>query len=393
MPPIEHLEPTRVISIDDDRWQEINALSDGAASLCYQCGVCSAICPWSEVRGEAVSIRSLIRRAQLGLDDGLDDLWLCTSCGRCHELCPRGVDVAGVIRGLRLLAWEKRQSPAGLPSILWSLYWNNNPWSQPPSHRSSWAQKLDLPIFDPTSHEILLYVGCTASYDRRIQRVTRSLVRLLNAAGVAFGYLGEDEPCCGESALQMGYQPFFQELAGKATTKFRDAGVSHLVTVSPHCYSVFVDDYPDLTDVTVQHYTQFLAELVTQGRLQLNQQPSQIVTFHDPCYLARHHQDCGSPRKALMAIPGLDLVEMAHSGLDTLCCGGGGGRIFLESDPGERFADRRIREAQEVEADVIVTACPFCIVCLEDSLKAMKITQIKILDIAEITASAITLPI
>jgi Fe-S oxidoreductase len=378
-----------VIIIDDDRWEKLVELTHGAATTCFQCGVCTAVCPWGLVREETVSVRSLMRLAQLGLLDESSDVWLCTTCGHCEANCPRGVHIGEVILGLRYLLWESRQTPSGLPSLLWSVFWNNNPWAQPPSQRSQWAKDLDLPLFDPDQHEILLYIGCTTSYDRRSQQVGQALVHLLKAAGVPFGFLGDDEPCCGEAALSVGHKPYFQEVARETAKVFTNRGVSQLVTVSPHCYDVFKNHYPQVEGIAVDsimptHYTDYLAQLVEDGRLPLERSVHLKVTFHDPCFLARHNDETVGPRRVLGAIPGLELTEMEHAGSETLCCGGGGGRMWLETVPGERFADIRVQEALATGASVLSTACPFCIACLEDSLKAQKISNLVVMDVAEL---------
>ncbi len=379
------------IIVDDELWEELIALTDGAASACFQCGACTAICPWGLVKAETVSVRTLMRQAQLGLSNANDSLWLCTSCAQCEAYCPRGVPIIEVIRGLRYLAWQRRHTPRGLPSVLWSVYWNNNPWSQPPSQRTLWAKNLDLPTYDAAQHEILLYVGCTASYDQRVQRVARSVVRLLNAAGVQFGVLGDDEPCCGEAVLNVGHKPYFQEIAQQTAQVFRERGVTRLVTISPHCYDVFKNHYPQLNEsLTPIHYTQYLATLVEDSRLPLIRTVALKVTYHDPCYLSRHNGEVEAPRRVLQAIPGVELVEMKHAGSETLCCGGGGGRIWLETAAGERFSDIRVKEALATDASVLASACPFCIVCLEDSVKSQKIQTLAVMDIAEIAAQALT---
>lgn len=380
------------VVIDDERWLELAELTGGAAGICYQCGVCTAVCPWGEVRQEIVSIRALMRQAQLGLLDGSEELWLCTTCAQCEAYCPRGVDIPEVIRALRYLAWGQRQTPKGLPSLLWSIHWNNNPWTQPPSLRSAWAGDLDIPIYDPEQHEITLYVGCTASYDRRAQQVARSLVHLFQAAEISFGFLGEEEPCCGEAALSVGHKAYFQEIAAGAIGRFREKGVRHLVTVSPHCYDVFRNHYPaDMgrQGILAHHYTQYLAFLLREERLRLDCPVMRLVTFHDPCYLSRHNEETDAPREILEAVPGLKLEEMAHAGIDALCCGGGGGRMWLETEPGQRFADIRVEEALAAGAEVIATACPFCVACLEDSIKAMGIQDLVVMDVAELAALAL----
>jgi len=380
------------ILIDDSLWERLFEVTDGAAALCYQCGVCTASCPWGEVRQEHLSVRKLMRQAQLGLVAGDGSLWLCTTCAQCQAYCPRGVDIAEVFRGLRSIAWEQRSVEGGLPSLLWSMYWNDNPWSQPPSQRSGWAKGLDLVEFDPELHEVLLYVGCTSSYDRRAQKVARALASVFSKENISFGYLGNNEPCCGEAALSVGHKAYFSEIARSTADVLHSKGVQRLVTISPHCYDVFQRVYPQVLGeplFEVQHYTQYLDQLATEGRINFENPIDHQVTFQDPCYLGRYHNEYEAPRRLLSAIPGVELVEMEAHGVDGLCCGGGGGRMWLETEAGERFSDLRAEQAIQTGADILATACPFCLVCLEDSLKAKKTSGLKALDVAEIVAMAI----
>jgi Fe-S oxidoreductase len=301
------------------------------------------------------------------------------------------VRITDVFRGLRAAAWERRAIPAGLPTLLWSVHWNGNPWSQPPSQRSAWAKGLDVPRFDPAQHEALLYVGCTSSYDRRAQQIARSLIRVLNAAGVRFGTLGDEEPCCGEAALSVGHRPYFEEIAQQTAAVFRVKGVQQVVTISPHCYDVFQNHYPR-PDAGFRplHYTQYLASLIEEGRLAFDRALDARIAFHDPCYLARHNGEVEAPRRVLASIPEIETVEMASTGTDTLCCGGGGGRMWMETPSGERFSDLRVGEAVATGASVLATACPFCVACLEDSVKAQRIPGLVVRDIAEIAAMALS---
>ena len=377
--------------IDDNTWEELIELTNGAAAVCFQCGVCTASCPWGLVKEETLSVRSYMRAAQLGLQKNSNgNLWLCTTCAQCEAYCPRGVDIADVFRGLRSLAWKNNQPHEGLPSLLWSVYWNNNPWEQPPSQRTNWAKNLDLPTFDPEEHEILYYVGCTASYDTRAQKVAHAVVKLLNAAGVSFGTLGEDEPCSGEEVLSVGHKHYFREMADNATNTFQDGGVTRIVTTDPHSYDAFQNHYGDA--IQPLHYTQYIAQLLEQDRLKFQSPISNLqsrVTFHDPCYLSRHNDEIKAPRKVLNAIPGVELVEMPNNAQDTLCCGGGGGRMWLETDPRERFSDLRVEEALSTGAQILATSCPYCIACLEDSVKAQGIKDLLVMDVAEIAALAL----
>jgi len=389
---VKELTVEDAVLINDEQWDKLNKLTDGAAALCFQCGVCTATCPWGIVKNEYLSVRTFMRQAQLGLEDGDGKLWLCTTCNQCEAYCPRGVDIADVFRGLRAIAWESRRVEKGLPSMLWSEYWNNNPWSQPPSQRSDWAKNLDIPIFDPDRHEVLFYVGCTSSYDRRAQQIATSLVSVLQSAGVPFGYLGTEEPCCGEAVLSVGHKHYFDEIANKTAEVFLERGVAKYVTISPHCYDVFKNHYPDVLEsngILPYHYTQYLAELVDEGRLEFPATQDVKVTFQDPCYLGRHNDEYEAPRQLLAAIPGVELIEMENHGVDGLCCGGGGGRMWLETDPGERFSDLRIQEAARTGANILATACPFCVVCLEDSTKAAKMKGLQVMDVAEVAALAL----
>ncbi|MEJ2710703.1 MAG: (Fe-S)-binding protein [Anaerolineales bacterium] len=384
------MEQLEKVLIADERWERLLELTGGAAAICYQCGACTAVCPWGLIRQEPLSVRLLVRKAQLGIADPDGQLWLCTHCAQCEAHCPRGVNVRQVIDGLRQLTWEQNQAHSGLPTMLWSLYWNNNPWSQPPSQRSLWAEGLHLPRFDPAQHEILLYAGCTASYDRRAQKVARAVVKILQAAGVAVGYLAEDEPCCGEPARSVGHMPFFLELAERAANIFERNGVATLVTISPHCYDVFRNHYPRRKpNFHPLHYTQYLAKLVAEGRLQFSEQVDQRITYQDPCYLGRDNGEYQAARHTLGAIPGVELVEMEPSAEESLCCGGGGGRMWLETEAGQRFGDLRVQQANQSGATILATACPFCLACLEDSVKASRMAEMHVMDIAELALRAL----
>lgn len=375
--------------IDDDSWEELLSVTAGAAAVCFQCGVCSSVCPWGIVNQNLISVRSFIHSAQLGFHPQNNDLWYCTTCGQCEQYCPRGVKITEIYRGLRYLAWKKNQPYRGLNPVLWSIFWNNNPWQQPPSQRSKWSSDLKLAEFNPQKHEILYYVGCTTSYDARSQKIAQSLVRIFRAAGVSFGILGEHEPCSGEEILSIGHKPFFLEIAQKTTDYLKSKGVTHLVTTDPHSFDAFTNHYPSHDLPVVQHYTLFLAQLIEDGRLTINssQKARQLkITYHDPCYLSRHNAVIETPRKLLASIPGSELAEMKNVGNDTICCGGGGGRMWIDTAAGERFSDLRVKEAVETGADILVTACPYCISFLEDSIKSQSIKNLAVMDIAEILA-------
>lgn len=373
--------------LDNRVWEEITAATNGKAAPCFSCGVCTAVCPWGLVQNEPVNVRRLMRLAQLGVEEWGDAIWRCTTCGLCEQRCPRGVPVSEVILALRGWAWQKGRPPKGLPTLLWSLHWDGNPWGQPPSRRQAWAKGLDLEPFS-AQDEILLYTGCTAAYDLRSRKIARSLAELLRCAGVRFGIL-PDEPCCGESVRTAGQAAYLKELMEANSRRFREAGVRTLVTISPHCLDMFRTYYPHLDNFRPLHYTEYLLELVDNGRLRFSRPVAGNVTYHDPCYLGRRHGIYEAPRRLLGAIPGLSLREMAWSREEAICCGGGGGRMWLETESGQRFADLRVQEALQLEAAWLATSCPFCVLCLEDSAKVLGVRGLEVVDVAELALRAI----
>jgi Fe-S oxidoreductase len=377
----------RTITLDRDSWQELLVLTHGEATPCFQCGVCTAVCPWGNFHPGGFNIRDILRAAQLGESEKLEQLWLCTACSQCAASCPRGVDISEVIRSLRYLLWKNREHLDLLPGVLWSCYWNNNPLGQPPSSRMDWAADLGLESFDPAVHSFLLYVGCTCSYDRRSQAVAKAFVEILRAASVSFGVLGLEEPCCGESVFRLGHTPYFKEMATKAIETFKDNKVQRIIALSPHCYDVFINEYPALGgEFQVSHASQVLADLLEQGKLKLLDSSCTKVTYHDPCLLGRANGEYEAPRSVLRAVPGLELTPIDPDASQGLCCGGGGGRMYLETPPAERFGDLRVDQARATGADILATACPLCISCLEDSMKVVPGRPMLVKDIIEIIA-------
>jgi len=376
-----------VITLDDSLWERVMAATDGAVAPCYQCGVCTAACPWGLLQKEPVNVRSLMRRAQLGIQqDG--EMWWCTTCRACEEQCPRGVPIADVMLALRRLAWQDRSVPEGVSPVMWALHWDGNPWRRPPSQRAVWARGVNINRFQ-RSDEILFYVGCTASYDNRSQRVARALAGIFGTVGVSFGTLGDEEPCCGDAAYALGQHDYMKQIVKRNAERFAEEGVQRVVTVSPHCQDMFLNQYPPIEGFQPLHYTQYLAQLIQEGRLGFEAEFKVKATFHDPCYLGRRNGIYDPPRDVLAAIPGLELVEMPQSRADALCCGGGGGRMWIETKVGERFSDLRVREALDTGAEVLVTACPHCIACLEDSLKQTD-SPMRVMDVAEVVVGALS---
>jgi Fe-S oxidoreductase len=239
--------------------------------------------------------------------------------------------------------------------------------------------------------EVLYFPGCYLSYDPRLKKVARATARILNQAGVDYGILGTKENCCGESIRKTGDEGLFKRLARENIKNFIASGVKKILVSSPHCYHTFKNEYPEfMVNFEVVHISQYLLTLIDAGRLELTRAYAKKITYHDPCYLGRHNGIYDEPRTALSKIPGLELAEMPESHKNSLCCGGGGGRIWMETVRGERFSDLRVEQALGVGAEVLVTACPYCITHFEDSRLALEDSEsLVVKDITEIIQEAI----
>jgi len=336
---------------------------------CYQCGLCDAVCPWNRVRN--FSMRKLIRQATFGLTEvENEEIWRCTTCGRCPQRCPRGVGILEVGMASRKLATEFDVFPAHVKPIRGvsqSLASEGNPFNEDQKNRANWTEGLSVKTFED-GMDILYFPCCYLSYDPRLKKVAKATVDILNKAGVDFGILGTQEKCCGESIRKTGNEDLFRQLAKDNIKTFIEHGVKKILVSSPHCYHAFKNDYAEFrVNFEVVHISQFINELVNEGRLDLNKKFLKKVTYHDPCYLGRHNSIYDEPREILKKVPGLELTEMPDSKVDSLCCGGGGGRIWMETPKGERFCDLRLEQMSEIGAEVLVTSCPYCITNFEDS--------------------------
>ena len=359
--------------------------------LCYQCGVCSATCPWNLVR--SFIVRRVMHQAQLGLVDfEAEEMWLCATCGACVQRCPRGVEIIDIMRALRRVISEvgTAKVPDSLRIAIKNISGVGNPLGEPPETRADWAKDLGVKAYTEGT-ELLYFPCCIPAYDPRLQRVAQATVNILKKADVDFGILGTKESCCGESVRKAGQESLFQSLTQSNISAFAEAGVSKIVTTSPHCYNTFKHEYPEFGgDFEVIHFSQYLAQLIKEGRLKFTKNLDRKVTYHDPCYLGRHNGIYDEPREVLEGIPGVELVEMLDSGENSLCCGGGGGRIWMETKKGERFSDLRIEQALEVGASILAVSCPYCLLNFEDSvLTGDKGDIIEIKDIAELVQEAI----
>ena len=352
---------------------------------CYQCGLCDVVCPWNRVRD--FSMRKIIRQATFGLTEiDQEEIWRCTSCKTCVDRCPRGVDqiTAGV--ALRKLAAEYDVYPgnvAPISKVVASLTSEGNSLGGDREQRAEWAKGLAVKPY-AEGMELLYFTGCYLSYDPRMRKVAAATAALLNRAGVAFGILGSKESCCGESIRKTGNEELFKRLAKDNIKAFIDQGVKKVLVSSPHCYHSFKNEYPEfMVNFEVVFISQYLGELVKAGRLKLTKEYPRKVTYHDPCYLGRHNGLYDEPRELLNLVPGLELREMADSREKSLCCGGGAGRIWMETPKEDRFSDLRLGQAVQSGAEVLATSCPYCITNFTDS--SLNLAEGEAMEVKDIT--------
>jgi len=294
---------------------------------------------------------------------------------------------------LRRILIPDGKVPPGLPTVqavMASAATVGNPWKQEPENRTKWTKDLGVKEFKEGT-DILYFPCCTAAFDPRVQTVAQATSKILNSLGVDYGILGTKENCCAESIRKMGNEILFKRLARENIKTFIDSGVKKILVSSPHCYHTFKNEYPEfMVNFEVIHTTQYLFNLISEGKLKFTKEYRKKVAYHDPCYLGRHNGIYDEPRNVLKSVPGLELVEMADSRAESICCGGGGGRMWMETPKGERFSDIRVEQAIEAGAEVLAVACPYCMVMFKDSvISAHKADVIQVKDITEIVQEVI----
>ncbi len=359
--------------------------------LCYQCGLCTATCPWNLVR--SFSIRGMVHQSQLGLVDfESEDIWLCATCNTCVKRCPRGVEIIDIMRALRKVIVEMgvAKVPDALRLSAKNVSVTGNPLAELQEKRADWAKDLDVkPFIEGT--ELLYFPCCYPAYEPKEKGIARATVGILNEARVDFGILGVKESCCGDLVRKSGNETIFRRLAESNIKAFTENGVKRILVSSPHCYNTFKNEYPDFGgNFEVIHSTQYLLELVKEHRIEFAKELNKRVVYSDPCYLGRHNDIYDEPREVLQSIPGLELVELPDFREEALCCGGGGGRIWMETKKGERFCDLRLEQAIELGAEVLAVACPICMCMFKDSqLTVDKGESIEVKDVTELVHEAI----
>jgi Fe-S oxidoreductase len=303
------------------------------------------------------------------------------------------VEIIDVMRAMRRILVPDGVVPASIPNlrgVMTSIASVGNPSRQEPEIRANWAKDLSVKEFTETT-ETLYFPCCYPSYDPRLKKVAQATANILNQARVDYGILGSKESCCGESVRKAGNEQLFKRLARENIKTFVENGVKRILASSPHCYHTFKNEYPEFkVNFEVVHVTQYLFELMNKGTLKPTKEYGRKVAYHDPCYLGRHNGIYDEPREVLKKIPGLELVELPESRENSLCCGMGGGRIWMETAKGERFSDLRLQQAIGVGAEVLVTSCPYCIAQFEDSRLTLKDSEaIQIKDVTEIVQEVI----
>ena len=409
---LETVESFGAARVQDFTWKE---LLDGYA--CAVCGRCTDVCP-ANLTGKILSPMHIVENLKEhvletgpALANGQDvqaekpligrwiqqeAIWDCLTCGACVQECPVGVEhINTIIDVRRHLVMEKAEMPESAQNALMSLEQRGHPWRGTTYTRTSWAEGLDVKTM--TEHpeaEILLWVGCTAALEKRSQSIARSMARVLQRAGVDFAILGEEEMCTGDPARRMGNEYLYQILANQNIETLTRYDVKKILTVCPHCFNTMKNEYPHLGgNFEVVHYTQFVDELIQQGKLKAAVTLQGNVAYHDSCYLGRHNGIYDEPRQIAKAIPGLELVEMKRCRQQGFCCGAGGGHMWMEESRGERVNHVRGDQFLETDADTVAVSCPFCLQMFTEAIESKGLEGKKqARDLVEILADSLEAP-
>ncbi len=390
---------------------------------CTECGRCSSHCP-ATISGKTLAPRQLL----LNLRDYLyehegqvlasangngagggqpatigenivgerlihdDVLWACTTCRACEEACPVLIEYVDKIVDMRRhLVQEESRFPAELTRTFKAMETQGNPWGVDAATRADWADGLEIPtLAEKPDAEYLYFVGCAGSFDDRAKRTTQAVAKIFKAAGVDFAILGVEEPCNGETARRIGNEYLFQTMAQMAVEVLGGYQVRKIVTNCPHCFNTFKNDYPQFGGhYEVVHATELVERLIADGKLNFELGADRAVAFHDSCYLGRYNDVFEAPRNILGMIPGVQVKEMQRSRRFGMCCGAGGGRMWMEEEPTQRVNIRRVEQALETQPDAVAVACPFCMTMIDDGLKAKGMEEkVPALDVMEIVAGA-----
>ena len=404
---LENSETFGVGSLTDLAWKDLFDTYN-----CTECGRCTSRCP-ANMSGKELDPKWLILHlrerlfaeapALLGqtgapgpptalVGDVIHDnvLWACTTCRWCVDACPVFIEhVPKIVDMRRWLVLTESRFPAELQPAFRNLETNGNPWQMSWETRADWAKDLGVrQMSDVHEAEYLYWVGCYGSFDERNKKVARALVRVLQAAGVDFAILGNEEKCTGEPARRLGHEYLYQTLAQGNIETLKQYKFQTIVTACPHCFNTIRNEYPQFDGhFRVIHHTQLLDDLIRSGRLSPAQRDGERITYHDACNLGRYNDIYDEPRRVLAGVTRGELVEMKLNRSKGFCCGGGGGRAWVEEHEGRRVNQLRVEQAMEVKPDILASACPFCLTMFEDGVKAKEVgDKIKTRDIAELLA-------
>ncbi len=340
---------------------------------CYQCGNCTAICPVSDGRFP----RRLIAYMRWGRIESFEEVWLCLQCKLCDEFCPRDANPSVAMQTLKRFSVENGSVPPHIGEFLMNVYRRRNPWGYSRMKRGEWMKGLNVPTVKDRDFEWLWFVGCANSLDSRVTGVTEKIARILNDLEFSYAVLGGEEGCCGNDVKRVGEDGLFELLMEENFKIFKRYGVKRIITHSPHCYNTFKNDY----NLEVKLFLEVLYELMDE--IKLKHEFNKVVTYHDSCFLGRYNGIYELPREILKSVPGLKLVEMKSNRKLSICCGGGCGNIAVGYQGRVQPSIMRIKEALDVNADVLAVACPFCKIMLEEASKSVN-GDIRVLDIVEI---------
>jgi len=413
--PLEEAESFGASKIEDFTWKDLLDLYS-----CAVCGRCHANCP-AQLSGKTLSPREVVLNLKehlLEAGPGLlagkaeassesqaktmigdvvteEEIWACTTCGACQEECPVNIEhIRKIIELRRNLVLSQSKMPESAQLMLSNMQSRGHPWAgvQALRLRGDWTSGLELKILaEGDKANTLFWVGCTGALIERNVEATLAMTRVLKAAGVDFAVLGDAETCCGDPARRAGYEFQFQMMAEQNIEIFKSHNIKEIVTTCPHCYNTIKNEYPRYGgNFKVVHYTQLIAELVRQGKLKLTSELNSILTYHDPCYLGRYNSVYQEPRRILKAIPKANFKEMERSKNKSFCCGGGGGLMWIEEQPGTtKINQLRLEDVLKTGADTVVTACPYCLQMFEESIEHKNIKDsLKARDIAELVEAA-----
>ena len=399
---IEDIETTELLGVG--KVSEFTTQQLLSFDACLRCGRCEEACP-SNISGMDYSPKDLIQSMRTAMLDNLvkgngkseaevmgsvisdEYAWQCTTCGACIEKCPVYINPVDEIVDLRRYqVLTTGQMPKSVGDTMRNFERQGNPWGMPPEDRMKWAEGLDIRELAPGDEtDVLYFTGCAAAFDDRNKKVARAFVKLMQKAGVDFAVLGFDEMCCGETARRMGHEYLFQEFAKQNIEIFGTVKFNRVVTACPHCFNTLKNEYPQMGgDFKVMHYTELLAELNLPPASANGNGIHGNVTYHDSCYLGRYNSIYKQPRE-LLKHADVNLVEMARAGENSFCCGGGGGQMWLEVDANTRINHRRLADSVDAKADVVATACPYCLLMYDDAIRSKGMgEQIQVMDIAEV---------